>query len=281
MEAGSRRLLHFEELPVEWQENEHILTGYRFLSSYTQCLHSIFQVHNETGNIWTHLIGALFFLGLAVYHHRHLLPSLDASLLDHTIFLIFFAAVAKCLLCSVMYHTFTCHSHLPTMKCAATLDYMGISLLITASLLVTEYYGFYCMDGPRNAYMLATAVMGLVGSILPWFPWFDEREYRGVRVSVFLLMGAAGIFPIFHAGLTRGLIPTLNFLYPLAFSILAYISGVYFFVQKFPERRFPGWFDHLGNSHQLWHIFVVAGIWGHYVASNHFFTQRFTYGCLA
>ncbi|KAF9923177.1 hypothetical protein FBU30_006750 [Linnemannia zychae] len=53
---GAKRLLRFEELPKEWQSNPYILTGYRFLSSKRQCLKSIFRIHNETCNIWTHML---------------------------------------------------------------------------------------------------------------------------------------------------------------------------------------------------------------------------------
>ena len=32
-----------------------------------ECFKSIFRIHTETGNIWTHLLGVVAFLGLAIY----------------------------------------------------------------------------------------------------------------------------------------------------------------------------------------------------------------------
>lgn len=65
--VGAQRLLRFEELPPLWQENKYVLTGYRFCTSSSQCLRTIFMLHNETMNIWSHLIGFVFFAGLGVY----------------------------------------------------------------------------------------------------------------------------------------------------------------------------------------------------------------------
>lgn len=48
--------------------NEYILHGYRVhFHSYPQLLRSVFRWHNETTNIWSHLLGVLVFLGLIVY----------------------------------------------------------------------------------------------------------------------------------------------------------------------------------------------------------------------
>lgn len=43
-----------------------ITRGYRQGLDYKDCLLSIFRLHNETINIWTHLLGFLFFSALIV-----------------------------------------------------------------------------------------------------------------------------------------------------------------------------------------------------------------------
>jgi len=45
----------------------HIKRGYRLGLSFTQCLKSMFQLHNETINVWSHLFGALLFVSLVFY----------------------------------------------------------------------------------------------------------------------------------------------------------------------------------------------------------------------
>ena len=50
-------LLTYNEIPAWYQDNEFILTGYRPVSKcYNRSAQSIFSCHNETFNIWSHLL---------------------------------------------------------------------------------------------------------------------------------------------------------------------------------------------------------------------------------
>uniref|UniRef100_A0A668ALG7 Progestin and adipoQ receptor family member 4 n=1 Tax=Myripristis murdjan TaxID=586833 RepID=A0A668ALG7_9TELE len=51
------RLLDFAKTPSHLQFNKYVLTGYRPVSTAQECLKSLFYMHNELGNIYTH--GAL------------------------------------------------------------------------------------------------------------------------------------------------------------------------------------------------------------------------------
>ena len=55
-------------------------------------------------------------------------------------------------------------------------DYVGISVLIAASILTVEYHGFYCQPAAQIAYMTSTTVLGIAGMFIPWLEWFD-RQY--------------------------------------------------------------------------------------------------------
>lgn len=48
------RLLEFAKTPPHLQFNKYVLTGYRPVSSAQECLRSLFYMHNELGNIYTH-----------------------------------------------------------------------------------------------------------------------------------------------------------------------------------------------------------------------------------
>ena len=43
-----------------------------------------------------------------------------------------------------------------------------------------------------------------------------------------------------------------------------YIFGAMIYAFRIPERWFPLKFDIVGNSHQIWHLFVIAGALVHY-----------------
>ncbi|KAG9067960.1 hypothetical protein KI688_011551 [Linnemannia hyalina] len=277
--AGAKRLLRFEELPEQWQENKYILSGYRFLSSKTQCFKSIFYVHNESGNIWTHLLGFFYFLAVGIYFFSgsnpyfstttmtptYNLPYVPADGYDKLVFLVFFLAVYKCLLMSSLWHTFAQIAHEGTMKCMACLDYVGISILIAASVVVTEYYGFYCESTFRNSYIAATALFGVAGIVVPWLSWFDQK--------------ASALLPVFHLMLIQGAAPTVEWIFPLLKSMGSYLLGVFVYANQYPEKLFPGRFDHLGSSHQLWHLCVLGGVYFNFSAALSFWERRYEFGC--
>jgi hypothetical protein len=59
---GSMRLVIFDELPERLKKNKFILDGYRIDYNTVDSLKSLFHLHNETMNIWTHILGFLLFL---------------------------------------------------------------------------------------------------------------------------------------------------------------------------------------------------------------------------
>lgn len=52
--AGRVELLHWRDMPQHLQFNPYVLTGYRPLQGWTDCVRSLFYFHNETINILTH-----------------------------------------------------------------------------------------------------------------------------------------------------------------------------------------------------------------------------------
>lgn len=56
------------DLPEEMKDNEYIVRGYRIgYQGWWGGFKTIFMIHNETGSIWTHLLGKLFYLGVVVF----------------------------------------------------------------------------------------------------------------------------------------------------------------------------------------------------------------------
>ena len=54
------------DAPLYAIHNKYILSGYRTRSTFKDALRSVFKKHNETTNIWTHLIGMIFFFTFLV-----------------------------------------------------------------------------------------------------------------------------------------------------------------------------------------------------------------------
>ncbi|KAI1266786.1 HlyIII-domain-containing protein [Xylariaceae sp. FL1019] len=284
--AREQGLLRYDELPVPWRVNPHILKGYRFSESKIDCVRSVFGVSNETVNIWSHALGLIVVLSVAFYFYP---ASADFSLYtkaDIFIAAVFFFAACKCLVCSTIWHTMNCVADQTLMERFACIDYTGISLLIAASIMTTEYTVFYCEPVSRWVYMTATAVLGIAGTILPWHPTFNAQEMAWLRVGFFVGLGATGFLPIFQIVLTRGPAWAYDFYTDsnLMKSLLVYVLGACVYASKVPERWFPGAFDFFGNAHNLWHMAVLGGIIYHYVAMLQFFSgafERAQQGCPA
>lgn len=59
-------LLHAMHVP-EYLQNPFITAGYRFNYHWRKCVRSIFSLHNETWNVWTHFIGFFIFAGFTIH----------------------------------------------------------------------------------------------------------------------------------------------------------------------------------------------------------------------
>ena len=56
--AAGWRVVHHHYLPDWLQDNDFLHTGHRPpTNSFLVCFKSIFRIHTETGNIWSHLLG--------------------------------------------------------------------------------------------------------------------------------------------------------------------------------------------------------------------------------
>ena len=58
----------FNDVPDYYKDNEYIKRGYLlYCDSIFKALKSLFRLHNESVNIWSHILGAIIFFGLIWY----------------------------------------------------------------------------------------------------------------------------------------------------------------------------------------------------------------------
>lgn len=149
-----RHLLKFEEVPAWYESNEFILTGYRPESnSMVASWHSWTYLHNETCNIYTHLIPAALYLAVHWYLHNCYLPVSYPSLnwKDSFVLTLQLFTAILCMGISSLYHTFMNHSpHIANRWLLC--DYMGIVTLILGDFISGIYFGFYCETYLRLVY---------------------------------------------------------------------------------------------------------------------------------
>ncbi|CAF1131078.1 unnamed protein product [Didymodactylos carnosus] len=195
-------------LPHWLVDNEFLISGHRPpMPSVKQCFASIFRLHTETVNIWTHLLGALFFICITIYYITQ--PASEIHIERKIVFCAFFLGAIICLLFSTLYHTLSCHS-------------------------------------PQFAYI------------------FNKRiEQQSI---LFIAFGLFGFIPTIHYTLLFGFKHafTTGAAQWLALMAVLYITGASLYAARIPERLAPGYFDIWFQSHQIFHVFVVAAACVHY-----------------
>lgn len=148
-DATRPKLITYDQLP-EWCEgNAFIPTGYRAApaDSTAACLHSLMYLHNETCNIYSHLIPAIFaasFAGLIAYRHGLFsdLRERNAQAIDVGMLALHLATMAMCFALSACFHTMLCHSKTVSRRWLRG-DYAGIVGLMWGSFLPGIYFGFF------------------------------------------------------------------------------------------------------------------------------------------
>lgn len=164
--ADSMRLLAFDEVPEWYADNPFITAGYRPVAlAAAPCLRSMLHIHNQTANIFTHLIpGAVALVLNVALHDLFTRWYPDASFADRAVFHVYLTTCTLCFGVSAAYHTLLCHSQDWADRWIQR-DYVGISVLILGSFMPGLYLGFYCEPGLMKGYM------GMVSVQTCWLVW--------------------------------------------------------------------------------------------------------------
>lgn len=143
--AKKRVLLLFDDLPEWAKDNENIMSGWRSeTESYLECLKSMGYIHNETGNIYTHLFAAIWMMILGSWWSLYAgerYPAMDID--DGIVFFLFFLGGIICFLLSTIYHVLSNHSHTTHIFCLK-LDFLGILIVTAGCLPPCIWYTFPC-----------------------------------------------------------------------------------------------------------------------------------------
>lgn len=273
VKAAANRIetLIFEDVPEWLQENPYIRSGYRRpLYSTFSCIRSCTTLHNETLNIYTHLIPAIVLAVLQVFVQWKITEDFpEASNLDRFVIGANLIAAVVTFGLSASYHTLISHS--PTISSLwLRIDYAGILTLILGSFFSGIYMGFYCQPGPRRMYWTMIVALSLITATIQLHPKTQRFEYRSLKAYAFVATALTGFAPIGHGLYLYGwqeMWVRSGMPYYFLEGIL-YGTGAVFFITRFPECWRPGRFDIWWSSHQIFHIFVVIaaathmyGVW--------------------
>ncbi|AGO11259.1 AaceriACL002Cp [[Ashbya] aceris (nom. inval.)] len=253
------KLCSWDDLP-EWQkDNEHIISGYvRETNSYRETLLSLFYLHNESVNIYSHLVPGIVFLFIALFNKYVVVDYGTTTWKDYLMIDVFLLGAVVCLVLSGVYHCVKSHS-LEVSVFGNKLDYIGIVALISSSMISQMYYGFYDSTAMFSVFSTVTISLGLACAVVSLSSHFRSREWRPYRAAIFTAFGLSGLLPIITSCFYYGPMETWTRIQLkwLTLEALLYISGAVLYGVRFPERLAPGAFDIWGHSHQIFHVLVV------------------------
>lgn len=230
----------------------HILTSYRANHSLRDCLRSLFRLHNETFNVWSHLLGCAIFV--ALLGHVNSAPCDAERCPERWPLQVFCASALWCLSASVAWHLVGTANEAYTAALEVW-DYVGIVALIVGSCTPVVFYGF----GPaysttRWSYMLAITAIGAGIGVCSAYPWFDR--WARTRICMYLALAFCGFGALLHAVVARDFAPeTVALLVGVLKMGATYLGGVLLYATHFPEALVPRKFSRItdiwGSSHTV------------------------------
>ncbi|KAH6871674.1 mPR-like GPCR protein [Thelonectria olida] len=258
--AEKSLLLLWDDLPAWRRDNAFIRSGYyQIRPSYLHSLRSLFYLHNESVNIWSHLVGAIVAVAGSLYLYYIIGPRYDSAMpSDVLVFACFIGGAVLCLGMSATFHAVLDHSQ--------ELDYTGIIALIVGSFVPALYYGFFCKPTLLTAYLCLICLLGTGCATVSWVEQFRTPKWRPYRAVIFIGLGLSGLIPIIHGVAIygyKGLEDRISVTWIIIHGAM-YIFGAVLYAARWPERSFPGAFDIWGSSHQIFHMFVLLAAAMHF-----------------
>uniref|UniRef100_A0A3B4XQQ9 Progestin and adipoQ receptor family member 8 n=1 Tax=Seriola lalandi dorsalis TaxID=1841481 RepID=A0A3B4XQQ9_SERLL len=224
-----------------------ILGGYRPVGlSWRSYVLSLFQIHNETLNVWSHLLAA-GILGFRLQGPEGQGFSLDVSSLPLVLYV--FSAVTY-LSCSAVAHLLQSHSEHAHYS-LFFLDYVGVAVYQYGCALALCLYS-------SDIFLPAAA-------LLAWFSCatccYAKLHFRRPyplhrKLCQVVPMGVAyllDISPVAHRLVTYSVLCSRPQMFP---SVVLFLLSAFFFSCPVPERFAPGRYDIVGHGHQLFHILL-------------------------
>nr|KAG5701193.1 hypothetical protein BaRGS_023302 [Batillaria attramentaria] len=256
------KLLTGDEVDDMFRE-PFIHTGYRLADQpWTYYLSSLFWLHNESVNVWTHLLGCCLVIARAV---------LFGSELDHFRDPRSWSVLGFALSC-IANNLLSATAHLLQSKSPRhhnilyIIDYAGITIYnlgnaigsmysCSGSFMYSRLEGFFL---PMCVFLCWVSFLAMARSRLAY------REQMTMKRKVILvsLMAGNAVFlalPMMcrYAECLRDEDCSLASLHHITIVFLFFAMDGLCFAAHCPERWFPGRFDVWGHSHQLFHLLVI------------------------
>lgn len=242
----------------------YIFSGYRRTHQpWSYYLSSIFHIHNETLNIWTHLIGSLI-ISYQIYTYYSIYSDAESEL--RWTVLGYGVCAVSALVCSSIAHLF--HSKSRHINYTVFLfDYLGVCFWVYGTGIMTVYGISEPSIYPlvKDYYLKWQCFCTLVNyiNICAAKLWY-ARDLGNPRRTIMVVGGIGGQFTMnsvpFSWRYYKCMVDQqchLSSLNHVTYVILMFGLVALLFMLRQPEKSWPGKFDIIGGSHQVFHVAVI------------------------
>ncbi|OJJ96373.1 hypothetical protein ASPACDRAFT_34852 [Aspergillus aculeatus ATCC 16872] len=246
---------------MQW--DPYIKHGYRAqLNSFRRCFWSLFHLHNESVNTWSHILPGVYFLVILLAIDYWIAPlPFEVPLSDILAVQTYVAGTAGCLVFSATFHATNAHSP-EVARAFLKLDYFGIVLTISTTCISVAYFALHGSPLYQSIYILFTLFCAAMVFSVLLDAGMDGARAGPWRATVFILLAASGFAPIFRVVFWAGEEPCGWSRIPgesLIVTCSSYALGTIVYITRFPEAYWPSRFDLVGASHQIFHVLVAFG----------------------
>nr|XP_026693935.1 membrane progestin receptor beta-like isoform X1 [Ciona intestinalis]XP_026693936.1 membrane progestin receptor beta-like isoform X2 [Ciona intestinalis] len=220
--------------------------------------------NNELFNVWTHLFPCLFFISMLYQFNQSL------NLFESWPVLIVTVSAILLTLCSSLAHLF--HSRSSFQHCCwFMVDYFGITTFAYSSTVshffASSQLSYYNRIGWLN--LLVFTLIACCGFLCMSFTqagnrWQSVENARKMKLWSTVFGYLYGMLPIMH----RYLINAENdhALYYHKLQFICMLLCPLFYTSDLPQKLWPGKFDIVGHSHQIFHVFAALSCYFEIVA---------------
>ncbi|KYQ96643.1 putative basic-leucine zipper transcription factor [Tieghemostelium lacteum] len=254
------------------KENPYIQSGFREHTngSFWNCTKSIFQLHNDTFNIWTHLLGALYYLCFII--NWLLLENTDTnnninnnnntssnnSTLPKIYLFYYLLSCFFCFTASTIYHTYRSHS-IQVFKRTLMFDVSAIALVILAAVNLILNAELQCYPTVRRLYLFS--FLFLIFLAIYMLPIMMRNKKYTMRTAIFSTLALQGLAShLLKIYLNQSI--SENDLKVTVLLLLSYtLFGMGLTIRRLqiPEKLQSHTFDIYLSSHQIFHVLVLLG----------------------
>ncbi|XP_052769127.1 membrane progestin receptor alpha-like [Mya arenaria] len=258
------RTLAAEQVPKELRV-PHVKSGYRLLNQpWMYYIESLVHIHNETLNVWTHLIGCvLLIIQMTVYFYIYASDNavIRWTLLGHgtcCFITLFNSAVAHLL------HSRSCYSNFMVFM----YDYVGVvswgfGTAILAMYGVSDKHMYEELEPAFLTIQLIWTYLTFIIICMSklWFGHDLEISSRKKMIVVSIFIQAlSNVIPWFprYISCFNDVDCSLSSLNHITVVCVSFTLMTITFVLHQPEKSWPGKFDIYGQSHQIFHVIATV-----------------------